>query len=57
MGSVIDVAQKTIEFENFQNAKVPLEVVAGHLTMDIKPEHASSLQKRSNNTDVGTGTS
>ena len=44
--SVIDVAEKTIEFRNFQNAKVPLEVVAGHLTMDLKPKHASALQKQ-----------
>ena len=43
--SVIDVAQKTIEFRNIQNAKVPLEVVAGHLTMDLRPKHASSFQK------------
>ena len=57
LGSVIDVAHKTVEFRNFLNAKVPLEVVAGHLTIDLKPEHASSLQKRLNNTDVGTGTS
>ena len=57
LGSVIVVAQKTVEFRNFLYAKVPLEVVAGHLTMDLKPELASSLQKRSNNTDVGTGTS
>ena len=46
MGSVIDVAQKTIEFRNFENAKVPLEVVAGHLTMDLKPEHASALENQ-----------
>ena len=57
LGSVIVVAQKTVEFRNFLNAKVPLDVVAGHLTMDLKPELASSLQKRLNNTDVGTGTS
>ena len=31
-GSVIGVAEKTIEFQTFQNANVPLEVVAGHLT-------------------------
>ena len=30
LGSVIDVAEKTIEFQNFQNVKVPLEVVAGY---------------------------
>ena len=35
--SVKDVAEKTIEFRTFQNAKVPLEVVAGHLTLDLKP--------------------
>ena len=46
LGSVIDVAEKTMEFRNFQNAKVPLEVVAGHLTMDLKPKHASALQKQ-----------
>ena len=44
--SVVGVAQKTVEFRNFQNAKVPLEVVAGHLTMDLKPKHASALQKQ-----------
>ena len=44
LGSVIDVAEKTIEFRNFQNAQVPLEVVAGHLTMDFQPKHASALQ-------------
>ena len=43
--SVTDVAQKTIEFRNIQNAKVPLEVVAGHLTMDLRPKHASSFQR------------
>ena len=45
-GSVIDVAEKTIEFRNLQNAHVPLEVVAGHLTMDLKPKCASALQKQ-----------
>ena len=44
--SVIDVAEKTIEFRNFRNAKVPLEVLAGHLTMDLQPKHASALQKQ-----------
>ena len=44
--SVIDVTKKTIEFRNFQNAKVPLEAVAGHLTMDLKPKHASTLPKQ-----------
>ena len=44
LGSVIDVAQRTIEFRNFQNARVPLEVVAGHLTVDVQREHASALQ-------------
>ena len=44
--SVIDVAEKTIEFRTFQNAKVPLEVVAGHLTLDLKPKRASALQKQ-----------
>ena len=43
--TVIDVAQKTVEVRNFQNARVPLEVAAGHLTMDLKPKHASSLQR------------
>ena len=43
--SVTNVAEKTIEFRNFQNVQVPREVVAGHLTMDLKPKHASSLQK------------
>ena len=46
LGSVIDVAEKTIEFRNFRNAKVPLEVVAGRLTLDLKPKHASALQKQ-----------
>ena len=46
LGSVIDVAEKTIEFRNFQDALVPLEVVAGHLTMDLKPKHASALQEQ-----------
>ena len=46
MGSVIDVAERAIEFRNFQNAKVLLEVVAGHSTMDLQPEHASALQKQ-----------
>ena len=40
------MAEMTIEFRNFQNDKVPLEVVAGHLTMDLKPKHASALQKQ-----------
>ena len=44
--SVIDVEEKTIEFRNFQNAKVPLEVVAGHLTMDFQPKPASALQEQ-----------
>ena len=43
LGSVIDVAEKTIEFRNFQNSLLPHEVVAGHLTMDHQPEHASAL--------------
>ena len=43
--SVIDVAQKTIEFRNILFAKVPLEVVAGHLTMNLGPKHASSFQR------------
>ena len=38
LGSVIDVAENTIEFRNFQNAQVPLEVVAGLLTMDLQPQ-------------------
>ena len=46
LGSVIDVAEKTIEFETFQNAKVPLEVVAGHLTVDLQPKRASAPQKQ-----------
>ena len=46
LGRVTDVAEKTIEFRNFQNAQVPLEVVAGHLTMDLKPKHASAPQKQ-----------
>ena len=44
MGSVIDVSEKTIEFQTFQSAKVPLEVVAGHFTVDLQPKHASALQ-------------
>ena len=43
---MIDVTEKAIEFRNFQNAKVLLEVVAGHLTMDLQPEHAAALQKQ-----------
>ena len=46
LGGVIDLAEGTIEFRNFQNDKVPLEVVAGHLTMDLKPKHASALLKQ-----------
>ena len=46
LGGVINVAEKTLEFRNFQNDKVPLEVVAGDLTMDLKPKHASALQKQ-----------
>ena len=46
LGSVIDVAQRTIEFRNFQNARVLFEVVAGHLTVDIQREHGSALQKQ-----------
>ena len=57
LGSVIDVAPEIIELRNFQNGKVPLEVVAGHLTTDRRPEHASALQKQLTTTDVGTGTS
>ena len=33
LGSVIVVAEKTVEFQAFPNAKIPLEVVAGHLTV------------------------
>ena len=36
LGSVIDVAEETIELRNFQNSQLPLEVVAGHLTMDLQ---------------------
>ena len=46
LGSVIDVAEKTIEFQTFRNAKVPLEVVAGQLTLEPQPKHASALQKQ-----------
>ena len=35
-----------MEFRNFRNAQVLLEVVAGHLTMDLQPRHASALQKQ-----------
>ena len=44
--SVVDVAEKTIEFRNFQSAQVPLEVVTGDLAMDLKPKHASALQRQ-----------
>ena len=44
--SLTDVAEKTIEFRNFQNNQVPLEVVAGRLTIDLQPKHASALQKQ-----------
>ena len=37
--SVIDVAEKTIEFRNFQNVQVPLEVVAGHQTLTVIRKH------------------
>ena len=57
LGSVIDVAEKTIDFRNFQNDKVPLEIVAGHLTSDLKPKQASALQKTVDTSDVRTGTS
>ena len=43
-GSVIGEVEKTIEFRIFQHAQDPLEVVAGHLTMDLKLKHASALQ-------------
>ena len=43
LGSVLDVAEKTIGFQTFQNVKVPLAVVAGHLTMDLQPKRASAL--------------
>ena len=46
LGSVIDVAEKTIEFRNFRNVQVPIEVVAGHLTMDLPPKHASAHQSQ-----------
>ena len=46
LGSVIDAAEKTNEFRNFRNAQVPLEVVAGHLTMDLQPRHASALLRQ-----------
>ena len=46
LGSVIDVAKKTNKFRNFRSAQVPLEVVDGHLTMDLKPKYASALQKQ-----------
>ena len=36
--------RQTIEFQTFQNVKVPLEVVAGRLTTDLQPKHASALQ-------------
>ena len=44
LGSVIDEAKKRSAFQTFQNVKVPREVVAGHLTMDLQPKHASTLQ-------------
>ena len=46
LGGVCDVAEGTVEFRNSQNVKVPLEVVADHLTMDLKPKHASALSKQ-----------
>ena len=46
LGSVLDVAKKTKEFRNFRSAQVPLEEVAGHLTMDLEPKDASALQKQ-----------
>ena len=56
LGSVIDVAEKTIEFQTFQNVRVLVEVVAGHLTVELQPKHALALQKTVNATDMGTGT-
>ena len=47
------MAKKTIEFRDFQNAQVPLEVVAGHLTMDLKPKHAFCTSETVDATDVG----
>ena len=43
--SVIDVAQKTLEFRNIHNAKVPLEVVAGHLTDDLAASTTDSIPR------------
>ena len=43
---MIDVAQKTIEFRNFQNDKVPLEVAAGHSTTNLTPKQAWAPQKQ-----------
>ena len=55
--SVIDVAQKTIEFRNVQNTKVPLEVVAGHLTKDLMAKARFFTSKKFNDTDLGAGMS
>ena len=46
MVSVIDVAEKTIEFRNFQNFQFSLDVAAGHWTMDLQPKDAAALQKQ-----------
>ena len=46
LGSVIDVTEKTIESQTFQNVKVFVEVVAGHLTVDLQPKRASALQRQ-----------
>ena len=40
LGSVI-VAEKTVEFQTFQNVKDP-----AHLTLDLQPKHASALQRQ-----------
>ena len=56
LGSVIDVAEKTINFETFEKKKVPREVVAGHLT-GSPVEARFCTSETLDATDVGTGTS
>ena len=47
------MAKKTIEFRNFRNAQVPLEIVAGHLTMDLKPKTRFCTSETVDATDCG----
>ena len=44
--SVIGVAGEDNRISKLPKRPGPLEVVAGHLTMDLKPKHASALQQQ-----------